>query len=155
MDTSLVVGPLTVDDLPAEPWPRHELVEGALYVTPMGDARHQVVVMDLAFALRQHAKPGHTVTAGCNVVRGRDTVVIPDVVVALAEEMTGLGPPPEACVLFVEVLSPSTRLRDLTLKRALYESWGVSCWFVDPQTRVVTAVGDAYRDVPLPGFTFA
>ena len=52
--------------------------------------------------------------------------------------------PTTACrplLLAVEVLSPSTRAKDLLLKRGLYEDSGVtSYWTVDPDEPSVTAL---------------
>ena len=46
---------------------------------------------------------------------------------------------PAVPVLAVEVLSPSTRLVDLTLKRARYEAAGCpSYWVVDPDALTLT-----------------
>ena len=48
-------------------------------------------------------------------------------------EDVGEGAPTVAPLLVVEVLSPSTRVRDLTLKRELYaQSEVASYWLLDP-----------------------
>jgi Uma2 family endonuclease len=53
--------------------------------------------------------------------------------------------PPE---LVVEIASPSTRKRDETIKRRLYERWGVSeYWVVDlevERVRIYRRAGDAF-----------
>ena len=57
------------------------------------------------------------------------------------------GPPD----IVIEVLSPSTRLRDETLKRKLYQRAGVSeYWLVDPEVgevRVLRAESGGFREV--------
>ncbi|TRW44257.1 Uma2 family endonuclease [Georgenia yuyongxinii] len=68
-----------------------------------------------------------------------DTVLQPNVLVAERANLTerDLAAAP---VLAVEVLSPSTRLIDLTLKRVRYEAAGTSSyWVVDPEEPAVTA----------------
>ncbi len=68
--------------------------------------------------------------------------------------------------LVIEVLSPSTRVNDLGVKRELYVNSGVrELWFADPDARTVTSVqvppageetvlreGDTLRSNLLPGF---
>ena len=67
------------------------------------------------------------------------TVLQPDLLVAGRETLAGrkmVGLP----VLAVEVLSPSTRLIDLNLKKAAFERAGVqSYWVVDPERPSITA----------------
>ncbi len=127
--------PLTRDDLAAAPddGHRYELVDGILVVTPAPGLSHQTVVLRLAAAL-EAARPSalRVLTAPFDVVLAADTVVQPDVLVARRMDLTGrdLPAPP---VLAVEILSPSTRRIDLTLKRSRYEAAGVgSYWVVDP-----------------------
>jgi Uma2 family endonuclease len=54
--------------------------------------------------------------------------------------------------LVVEILSPGTRRRDLTVKRELYARFGVrEYWIVDPANRSLTVLeltGDHYRPAP-------
>ena len=118
--------------LPDDGW-RHELVDGALLMTPAPSTRHQVVVLELAVVLRAACPDEFLVlVAPFDVVLAEDTVVEPDVLVARRSDLTAThlaGPP----VLAVEVLSPSTRFVDLDLKRARYEAAGCpSYWVVDP-----------------------
>jgi Uma2 family endonuclease len=79
--------------------------------------------------------------APVDVVLSRFDVVEPDLLymskerkAQIANDANVQGPPE----LVVEVGSPSTRRRDETLKRALYERAGVSeYWVVDPELDVV------------------
>jgi len=119
---------------------RYELVDGTLVVTPAPSYRHQDVVGNLYSALIARC-PGHlkVLLAPFDIVLGDDTVLQPDLLVAPREAFTDRdlpGPP----LLAVEVLSPSTRLVDQSLKRARFESAGSpSCWVVDPDTATVIA----------------
>lgn len=121
-----------LEALPDDGW-RHELVDGALVMTPAPRWRHQSAVVRLLVAL-DDACPSElrVVVAPFSVVLGPDTVVQPDLVVSPRSAITETevaGPP----LLVVEVLSPSTIHIDLGLKRARYEAAGCPAyWVVDP-----------------------
>jgi hypothetical protein len=69
----------------------------------------------------------------------RTPVLPPDLLVARRTDTTERNLP-MAPVLAIEVLSPSTRLIDLNLKRARYEAAGCSAyWVVDPELPALTA----------------
>lgn len=127
--------PLTVADLDAIPddGHRYELIEGAMLVTPAPATNHQRCVVRLAALLLAAADRDHDVLpAPFDWVVSQFTKFQPDVVVArradIGEQRLERTP-----VLVVEVLSPSTRVADLTLKRTAYEEAGVPAyWIVDP-----------------------
>jgi Uma2 family endonuclease len=134
--TTLPRGPLTVADLETMPDDGHrfELIDGALIVTPGPSWAHQRVSMRLAVALFE-AHPSHleVLSAPFDVVLGESTGVQPDLLVARRADLTEKNLP-TAPLLVVEILSPSTTLVDLNLKKALYERAGVeSYWVVDPE----------------------
>ena len=114
-------------------------------MSPLGDYAHQRLVRALARRLDDMAPPGSGIEAlpGGNVSPDPHTLVIPDIVV-VGPEVDGLMVPPSDILLIVEITSPSTRRRDLTLKRELYREWKVPFVIVDrgrdPAT--VTAYGD-------------
>lgn len=127
--------PLTADDLATVPddGHRYELVDGTLIVTPAPSTRHQRAVARLLKALLD-AAPEHleVLTAPYDVRLADDTVLQPDVLVCRRVDLTEHNLP-TAPLLAVEVLSPSTRLVDLTLKHGRYEAAGCpSYWVVDP-----------------------
>jgi Uma2 family endonuclease len=134
--------PLTYDDLAAIPddGHRYELVDGVLIVTPSPVPRHQLVVGELHLLLRAAAPAGVRVFfAPLDVKLTDDTVLQPDLLVVRQEDV-GPRNVQVAPLLAVEVLSPSTRLVDLNLKRARYEQAGCPAyWVVDPQTLEVVA----------------
>ena len=121
-----------LEALPDDGW-RHELVDGALVMTPAPRWRHQSAVGRLFVAL-DAACPSdlRVVVAPFSVVLGPDTVVQPDLLVATRSAITETelaGAP----LLVGEVLSPSTTHIDLGLKRARYEAAGCpSYWVVVP-----------------------
>lgn len=134
--------PLTADDLAAVPddGHRYELIDGTLIVTPAPSWRHQRVVARLLRTLMDAAVDGLEVLAAPFDVRlADDTVLQPDVLVCRVSDLTQRNLP-VAPLLAVEVLSPSTRLIDLNLKRARYEAAGcASYWVVDPDAASIVA----------------
>jgi Uma2 family endonuclease len=118
---------------------RYEIVDGTLVVTPAPSLQHQVVVVNLVLALSTACTPElRVLTAPFDVALSPDTVLQPDVLVARRSDFTE-GDLPTAPVLAIEVLSPSTRRVDLTLKRSRYEAAGCpSYWVVDPDRPSVT-----------------
>jgi Uma2 family endonuclease len=134
-------GPMTRAELDALPddGRRHELIDGVLLVTPAPRFHHQLASAGM-FRILDAARPGHLVllTAPFDVALADDTVVEPDLLVAPRVEFTEKDLP-TAPLLAVEILSPSTRLIDLNLKRARYEAAGCpSYWVFDPDRLELT-----------------
>ena len=134
--------PLTRADLDAMPddGHRYELIDGALIVTPAPSATHQTVVVELVVLLRNRCPRDLKVfVAPFDVALADDTIMQPDVLVARRRDLTERDLP-TAPVLAIEVLSPSTRRIDLTLKRSRLEAAGcVHYWVVDPTEPSLTA----------------
>lgn len=150
--TMLPGRPLTVDDLELMPddGHRYELIDGTLIVSPSPALRHQVVHSQLMkLLLLACPLELRVLSAPMDVVLADDTSVQPDLLV-VRHDLPGpkVDEPP---VLAVEILSPSSRLIDLNLKRARYERAGVpSYWVVDPDQLRLTAwelSGTAYDEV--------
>src|SRR5689334_14824770 len=132
----------TTDDLERLPddGRRYELLDGRLLVTPAPVVKHQAVTLELAIRLREACPP--ELAALVSPVDwqpdGRNSFQ-PDVLVVRNERLS-VKNITAAPVLAVEVLSPSTRGRDLVDKRAKYEAAGVaSYWVVDPDEPSVLA----------------
>ncbi|WP_107771703.1 Uma2 family endonuclease [Nocardioides sediminis] len=127
--------PLTADDLAGVPddGHRYELVDGTLIVTPAPSTRHQRAVARLLKALLEALSEDlEALAAPYDVRLADDTVLQPDVLVCRRADLTELYLP-TAPLLAVEVLSPSTRLVDLSLKHGRYEAAGCpSYWVIDP-----------------------
>jgi Uma2 family endonuclease len=125
---------------------RHELIDGEHFVTPTPNLKHQAIVRNLIVAiadyLRQHRIGGKVYGAPLAVILSTFDVVEPDVLFISRtrepEVLTGdwvHGAPD----LVVEIASPSTRKRDATVKKHLYERWAVfEYWIVDPDAEIVT-----------------
>ena len=143
----------TVDDLEDLPDDglQYELADGVLLVTPSPRPRHQRLSMSLSHALFQACPPHlELFAAPFDFQPTRTTSLQPDLLVVRREDVGELrleGTP----LLVVEILSPSTRAKDLVLKRALYAESGVpSYWVLDPQEAtalVLRLEGEDYVEV--------
>jgi Uma2 family endonuclease len=132
---------LTYDDFVhfPEDGKRHELIDGEHFVTASPNLKHQTIAGNLHGLLwtylRQH-QVGRLFFAPFDVVFSDFDVVEPDLLfVSKARQADILtashvrGAPD----LVVEIGSSSTRQRDETIKRRLYERFGVrEYWVVDP-----------------------
>lgn len=159
---------------------RHEVIDGVHYVTASPNLWHQELVGRLFLAIRtylaEHSRMGRVFLSPADVVLSKFDVVVPDLLFVAKDQEDVLteknvqGPP----ALVVEVLSPSTRKRDLRIKRRLFERVGVrEYWIVDPDLEAVqvlrrspdgmlTPVADLTTDddasletTLLPGFTLS
>lgn len=131
----------TVDDFMQFPddGKRHEIIEGAHYVSPSPTTRHQAISGRLFLALGNflaaHPQLGRVFYAPFDVIFSFYDVVEPDLLVIAGDQMQILT---EANVqgapaIVVEIQSPGTRRRDETIKRRLFERGGVrEYWLVDP-----------------------
>ncbi len=137
---------LTYDDFLLFPddGKRHELIDGEHYVTPSPTFGHQGVIGNLYFLIRSYLEShniGQVFVAPLDTILSKFDVVEPDLLFiarARAAELLSSQWVTGAPDLVVEIGSPSTRARDETIKRRLYERAGVSeYWFVDPQIDVV------------------
>lgn len=139
---------LTYDELvamfPEDDGVHRELIDGEIFVTPSAVTRHQRLSVRLALSLGNHLdlhpNQGEVFTARFDVVLTAYDVVEPDILVVLGDQRDILteknvqGAPG----LVIEILSPSTRKRDLTLKRQLFDREGVrEYWIVDPEANTV------------------
>ena len=126
--------PFTVGDLDRMPddGHRYELLDGSLIVSPAPGLPHQRVAAVLV-ALLEFACPADLVVfPNVGVRTGARSALEPDAVVARHSDVSGvrLIEPP---LLVAEILSPDSALRDLNLKKAAYERFGIpSYWVIDP-----------------------
>jgi Uma2 family endonuclease len=149
---------LTYDDFLLFPddGKRHELIDGEHYVTPSPSRKHQAIVWNLTVHIGTYleANPvGRAFGAPFDVVFSQFDVVEPDLLfisnarlkVLTAKNVQG------APNLVVEIGSPGTRRRDETIKRKLYERFGVEeYWVIDPEIETIAVsrrVGESYQRV--------
>jgi Uma2 family endonuclease len=137
---------LTYDDFVLFPddGKRHELIDGEHYVTPSPSIGHQDILGSLHLLIGAYLevhKIGRVFVAPLDTILSRFDVVEPDLLFISeareAELLSGqwvTGAPD----LAVEIGSPSTRARDETIKRRLYERTRVlEYWFVDPEIAMI------------------
>lgn len=130
---------------------RYEVLDGVLLVTPQAAFDHQQAATSLAARLLAYCESHGigTVVAPGAVPRGKselqpDVQVIPGPRPTRGAKWTALPTP----ILVVEVLSDSTRSRDLILKREAYERWQIpEYWIVDPEARVITVARPGEEDL--------
>jgi len=116
-------------------WPegeRWELIDGvAVDIGPAPRVRHQDVVSNFHIQLKTHPEQRcYTGIAPTDVVFDDHNVVQPDVF--LVSDRTKVTPDNirGAPDLIIEVVSPSTEVRDRREKKALYERFGVGAYVV-------------------------
>lgn len=135
---------LTRADLDALPddGRRHELLDGAIFVTPSPGFAHQSVVANLLVLLHGATVGTDLVVFGgpFDVVLSDTTVVVPDLLIAPRAQFTSADLP-GAPLLAVEVCSRSTAAVDAIIKRDLYQRAGVaSYWLIDPVEPAITVL---------------
>jgi Uma2 family endonuclease len=137
---------LTYDDFVLFPddGNRHELIDGEHYVTPSPNLKHQKVLGNLHLLIGtwlEQQPIGQIYCAPFDVVFSTFDVVEPDLLYMSnerAETVLTEANVQGAPELVIEIGSPSTRQRDETIKRRLYDRSGVSeYWVVDPEIDVV------------------
>ena len=134
---------------------RYELIDGAAYIMASPSMRHQDMLLNLGWKLREHlqGKVCKVFVAPFDVRlnwdKGDDTVVQPDVFVVCDHDKLSDG---KSCKgapdLVIEILSPSTINYDIMKKFTKYTDAGVrEIWFVDPddgKTRIYKKRDDEY-----------
>ena len=123
---------------------RHELIDGEHYVTASPNIRHQLISGNLHFLLRAWIEShpvGRAFYAPLDIVFSNFDVVEPDLLYLSNERAAHVLTPKNVVGspdLVIEIGSPSTRKRDETIKRRLYERTEVAeYWVVDPDLDIV------------------
>ena len=119
---------------------RIEMIDGVFYDMAAPSALHQELMLILAMLLKEHVRKKH---GGCKVFAAPydvqldcddRTMVEPDVMVICDVKKVTMRCCFGAPDLVMEILSPATRRRDLTLKASKYENAGVrEYWVIDPK----------------------
>ncbi|MDP9370400.1 MAG: Uma2 family endonuclease [Chloroflexota bacterium] len=150
-----------LEQLPEDISQRHEIISGELFVSPSPDLYHQRVSGRLHAWLFDHVTKrglGEVFSAPTDVKLSEYNVVVPDIafvsrgragITANGQVIDG------APDLVVEIVSPSTRRRDLTHKFALYATAGVQeYWLVDliaQKLQALTLIDGLYQPIPGDG----
>lgn len=117
---------------------RYEVVDGRLLVTGVQPPAHQAAVVGLMVRLKEACPADQLVAVGSLDLRPtRRLSLRPDLLVCRRADA---GPQyVQHALLAVEVLSPTTRITDVALKRDLYEQSAVpSYWLLDPTHQELT-----------------
>jgi len=130
----------------------YELIHGELFVTPPPTDEHETIAAVLTRMLDPFvARNGlGLIYRPKAVFRYRGSEVEPDLMVRARAPRRirndwERAPKP---ILIVEVLSPSTRRRDVEHKREFYMSIRIpEYWFVDPEARSITSVRPGKDDI--------
>ena len=150
----------TIADLHALPddGPRWELIDGSLIVSPSATIDHNAVARWIAQILEDTC-PDNDLVIGTDQSATIDqhNEPRPDAIVASAEFLQQSPFPMSGAQLVVEVISPTSVLRDTEIKRALYARAGVPAyWIVVPDAHeptislaelVLDEAGASYRFV--------
>lgn len=149
-------GEFTVEDyrrLPDEV--RAELIDGELIYMEAPGYTHQELIMELSVELVNYIRANK---GSCRVVQfpldvqldcDDRTMVQPDLIIICDEKKIvrkGIYGAPDLCI---EILSPSTRKKDCTLKVQKYMNAGVrEYWIVDPDKKAVITYRFKGEDIP-------
>ena len=118
---------------------RYEIIEGELYVTPAPSPLHQRVSKRLQRQLEAYFEGrelGEVFDAPIDLILTHHDVVQPDLVVVAEPRQVSARGIEGAPLLVVEVLLPSTRTQDRTVKARRYAALGTPhYWIVDPDAR--------------------
>ena len=133
-----------VRELQNNAWPRYELIDGELLVTPSAIPAHQGFAFELAMQLNPYTEKqsiGITLLPPADIELRQESIVQPDVFVLPPDDRALIDikwTDFRSLVLAVEVLSPSTARDDRTRKRDLYMDNNVAeYWIVDLDGRLV------------------
>ena len=140
---------------------RAELIDGQVYTMEAPTVRHQEILVELLFQLRLHIRSHKE---GCKVFpapidvrldRDDATLVEPDIIVVCHPESLTEKYCDGAPDLVIEILSPSTRSKDMYLKCGKYRAAGVKeFWIIDPdKEKVIVYRFEADDDVLIYGFS--
>ena len=139
--TAADVRELARDD---RPWPRYELIDGELLVTPAPRWSHQIAAQELWLILEAHVDHldiGRAVLSPSDLELKPGTITQPDVFVVPGDtRLSGEvleWPDIKSLLLAVEILSPTSIRTDRTIKRDFYLANGVEeYWIFDLDARV-------------------
>lgn len=155
-------GELTTEDLERLPEDkRYELIDGILFDMSDGPTYgHQMVAGEIFYQCKSYVRRRNgkcrAMTAPFSVHLDRDdkTSVQPDVMILCRNEDLNYRNYQGAPDFVVEVLSPSTRKKDMTLKLRKYEMAGVrEYWMIDVEKeKVIVHVYGEEPDVWIYGF---
>ncbi|WP_410588511.1 Uma2 family endonuclease [Amycolatopsis sp. lyj-23] len=99
---------------------RIEVVDGALLVSPAPTSVHQRLLQKLQLALVPALPDGNELLPGVNVRFGTQRLLVPDLVILNCPGVDTVAYLASDVVLAAEIVSPSSKVQDRMLKRAIY-----------------------------------
>jgi Uma2 family endonuclease len=136
-------------------WPRYELIDGELIVTPSPRMLHQIGVTELLLVLDPFVRRttiGRVLSSPADIELVKGTIVQPDVfVVPLLEgRRPREWPDVKSLLLAIEIVSPSSSRVDRVTKRRFFAGVPVDeYWVVDLDARFIerTRVGEQRPEI--------
>ena len=129
----------------AEFYKSYEIIGGEKFMSPAANLDHSGIIMRLGMIIATHLsnnKSGYVYPDDVDVHFSDGSLYKPDLVVVLKSNekiLAGRKNIYGAPDMVVEVLSYSTRKKDLTIKKDTYEAQGVrEYWIIDPWAKSVT-----------------
>ena len=126
-------------------YPSYEIIGGENFMSPAPNLDHSDIIFKLSFVIGGYLiehKSGYVYTDNVDVHFSDGSLYKPDLSIVLKSNekiLAGRKNIFGAPDMVVEVLSYSTRNRDLTIKKDTYEAQGVKeYWIVDPWAKSVT-----------------
>ena len=123
----------------------YEIIGGEKIMSPAANLDHSGIIMRLGMIIGTHLsnnKDGYVYPDDVDVHFSDGSFFKPDLVVVMKSNekiLAGRKAVYGAPDMVVEVLSHSTRKKDLTIKKDVYEAQGVKeYWIVDPRAKSVT-----------------
>ena len=127
-----------------ELYPSYEIIGGEKIMSPAANLDHSGIIMRLGMIIATHLsndKSGYVYPDNVDVHFSDGSFFKPDLVVVMKSNekiLAGRKAVYGAPDMVVEVLSHSTRKKDLTIKKDIYEAQGVKeYWIVDPRAKSV------------------
>lgn len=132
-----------------------ELIDGVLYYMPTPKTIHQLLSAEIFYLLKDYVRKNKgdciPFSAPTSVQLDCDnkTIVVPDILVVSDRDKLQNGLVFGSPDLVIEILSPSTRRKDLTIKHSKYQKAGVrEYWIVDPVKKSVVVYDFENPDLP-------
>lgn len=126
-------------------YPSYEIIGGEKFMSPAPNLDHSDIIFKLAYTIGGYLiehKSGYVYTDNVDVRFSDGTLFKPDLCVVLKSNekiLAGRKAIFGAPDMVVEVLSNSTRKKDLTIKKDIYEAQGVrEYWIIDPRAKSVS-----------------
>lgn len=139
---------------------QYQIVDGEVYMVPAPVPYHQRVSRNIEIIVQNYVSKhglGEVFDAPCDVILSNENVVQPDLFFISKDRLNiitekNIAGPPD---LVIEILSPYTEKLDRTIKRDLYERYGVlEYWLVDPaskQIEILSLSGKEFSSIGIYG----